>query len=229
MKKTIISTFCVISAVIFNLTNTFAAGGVFLGKTRIVYPATATQSSISVNNSSNSDVFLIQSWISDKEGKKTHDFIVTPPLFVIKPGKESTLRMELASTPTWPKDRETLYYFNVKAIPSATEGTKSNSLQIATQTVIKMFVRPDNLPGNTGDAAKSLRCSQLGTSIKLKNPSSYYISMVNLHIGASKHPSIMVAPKSTVDIPVSSNKGTLSFQTINDFGTVTPVQQCLFS
>lgn len=203
--------------------------GVFLGKTRIVYPASASQASISVNNSSNSDVFLIQSWLSDKEGQKTHDFIVTPPLFVIKPGKESTLRMELTSAPAWPKDRETLYYFNVKAIPSATEGTKSNSLQIATQTVIKVFVRPDNLPGNVGDAPKNLRCSQSGSSVKLTNPSPYYISMVNLHMAAGKHPSIMIPPKSSVDIPALSQKSGLSFQTINDFGTVTPVQECTFS
>ncbi|MEW6484582.1 MAG: fimbria/pilus periplasmic chaperone [Pseudomonadota bacterium] len=55
--------------------------------------------------------------MEDAEGKKTTDFIVTPPLYVSGPLNENILRVMYTGEPL-PQDKETLYYFNAKAIPS---------------------------------------------------------------------------------------------------------------
>ncbi|WP_336240697.1 molecular chaperone [Citrobacter werkmanii] len=203
------------------------AGGIVLGGTRIVYPADATQSSLSIRNTSKKDVFLIQSWVSDANGKKTHDFIVTPPLFVMNPGKENTLRLELTGKPSWPADKESLYYFNSKAIPSTPKDINShNSLQIATETVIKMFIRPAGLSTSAENSPLSLTCHISGEEITINNPSPYYISMVNLYSGQEKLPSSMVAPKSSLVVHTRASAATLSFQNINDYGAVSPRRTC---
>lgn len=69
------------------------AGGIALGSTRVIYPQGSKQVSLPVINSSDSNVFLIQSWISNADGSRTSDFIMTPPLFVIQPKKENLLRI----------------------------------------------------------------------------------------------------------------------------------------
>lgn len=211
--------------------NSFAAGGVTLGATRIIYPADAAQTSISMANHSDTETYLIQSWVSDSQGKKSSDFIVTPPLFVSHAGKENALRIELVGKPTWPADRESLYYLNSKAVPSVDKSKlQGNVLQFATQSVIKMFIRPKGLPTNPSDAPASLQCSYSANSISVNNPSPYYVSMVSLTIDGKKIdvPSEMVAPKSSATIPLSkgSSGGKLKFQTINDYGAVTAARTC---
>ncbi|SUH11200.1 fimbrial chaperone protein BcfB [Salmonella enterica subsp. enterica] len=48
--------------------------------------------------------------------------------------------------PSLPTDRESVFYLNSKAIPSVDKNKLTgNSLQIATQSVIKLFIRPKNL------------------------------------------------------------------------------------
>ncbi|MCZ5740532.1 fimbria/pilus periplasmic chaperone, partial [Escherichia coli] len=46
-----------------------------------------------------------------------------------------------------PADRESMFYFNVREIPP--KSNKSNTLQIALQTRIKLFWRPKALEKNT--------------------------------------------------------------------------------
>lgn len=201
------------------------AAGVSLGATRVIYPADATQYSLSIHNSSIDAPYLIQSWISDEKGEKSHDFIITPPLFVIKPAKENTLRLEMVGKPTWPTDREILYYLNSKAIPSASVGT-TNSLQIATQTVIKMFVRPKSLPTPPEAAPGSLTCHYSGSSVQISNPSPYYVSLVNLQAGGQKNHGALVAPKAQTTINFKEPISNLKYQSINDYGAVTPYINC---
>lgn len=71
---------------------------------------------------------------------KSSDFVVTPPLFVMKPQKENTLRIMYVGPNNLPADRESLYWVNVKAIPSAAKDTKGkNTLQIAVLSRIKLL------------------------------------------------------------------------------------------
>jgi fimbrial chaperone protein len=198
--------------------------GVSLGATRIIYPADAREVSLSVTNSNKNNQFLIQTWIDNRDEKKTTDFIVTPPLFVAKPESETTLRIMYVGDKL-PKDRETLYWLSSKSIPSVDyEKVKDiNVLQIAVLSRIKLFVRPEGLPISSIDAAKKLTFKQQGNKLVINNDSPYFITIVNLKIGTSELPAKMVPPKdqATLMLP-SSAIGPLSYQTINDYGAKTP-------
>jgi P pilus assembly chaperone PapD len=130
--------------------------------------------------------------------------------------------------PQLPTDRETVFYLNSKAIPSVDKSqVKGNTLQIATQSVIKLFMRPKNLPSHSVDAPKTLTCQTGGGKVTVKNPSPYYVSLVQFYVGGQKIPNNMVPPKGSLSVPVPGGKnGNITFQTVNDFGANTPKQTC---
>lgn len=204
------------------------AGGVALGSTRIIYPQGNQQVSLPIANSDEKEVFLIQSWVANADGSKSNDFIVTPPLFVIQPKKENILRIIYTGAGNLPTDRETLYYLNTKAIPAVDKkNLNGNTLQIASQSVIKLFVRPKGLPTSSIDSPKTLRCQLNNGLLTVTNPSPYYITLVQLTIGNHKLKNLMVPPKGDNTVPVPANiLGALTFQTINDYGANTSTQTC---
>ncbi|HDR2349907.1 TPA: fimbria/pilus periplasmic chaperone [Enterobacter asburiae] len=204
-----------------------SAAGVALGSTRMIYPLGEKQASINVTNSDTNESFLVQSWVSDIKGEKTAAFVVTPPLFVLKPGKMNILRVMYVG-PDLPEDKESVFYLNNKAIPSVDKQTVvGNSLQIATQSVIKLFVRPNHLNVKPSDAPAMLTCRAKGYSLVVSNPSPYYVTLVNFIVAGKKRPNTMVPPmgSQTVDAPGAAN-GTISYQTLNDFGAMTPALTC---
>lgn len=207
--------------------STAMAGGIALGATRVIYPMNAPQTSLSITNSDKEKVFLIQSWVSTPDQKKTADFVVTPPIFVIQPQKENTIRIMYVGKNPLPTDRESLYYLSSKAIPSGKPAEDQNTLQIATETTIKMFVRPSNLPMQSMDAPKALRCKLNGGSININNPSPYYVTLVNLTVGGKSLANTMVAPKSEASIPLTGGLGgDIKFKAMNDYGSKTDEQTC---
>lgn len=201
------------------------AGGIALGSTRVVYPADARQVSLAVNNSDEHNRYLIQTWVESESGKKTDDFIVTPPLFVSKPKSENTLRI-IYSGEKLPQDRETLYWLNNKAIPSVNkdEVKDNNVLQIAILARIKLFVRPAGLTEKSADAPSMLNFNRSGDSLNISNGSPFYVTLVNMSIGGRNVDTTMVPPKSSarVALPKGMVTGILSYQTINDYGANTP-------
>ncbi|WP_431193987.1 fimbria/pilus periplasmic chaperone [Enterobacter quasiroggenkampii] len=203
--------------------NSAAAAGVALGSTRVIYPQDAKQVSINVTNSDTHDSFLVQSWVSDEKGNKVPTFVVTPPLFVLKPGKVNVLRM-IYNGPALPEDKESVFYLNNKAIPSLDKATPTgNSLQIATQSVIKLFVRPMHLTVKPAEAAAMLRCQGNGANLTVSNPSPYFVTLVNFIVAGKKQPNLMVPPKGSQTIKAA---GAVTYQTLNDYGAVTPALTC---
>ncbi|MEQ4672663.1 fimbria/pilus periplasmic chaperone [Providencia manganoxydans] len=203
------------------------AGGIALGATRIIYLASAKQVSFSINNSDKNNLFLVQTWIENSEGKKTDDFIVTPPLFVSKPQSENTLRI-IYSNGMLPNDRETLYWLNSKAIPSIDKNKieGKNILQIAVLARIKLFVRPDALLEKSADPASILKFKRSGNTLHIHNPSPFYVTLINMTIGGEplSIKNIMVAPKSSSEVSLlNRSAGLFTYQTINDYGGSTPV------
>ncbi|WP_370451536.1 fimbria/pilus periplasmic chaperone [Buttiauxella sp. B2] len=204
-----------------------SAGGITLGTTRVIYPQGAKETSLSLTNTSTSNVYLIQSWVANANGSKSADFVVTPPLFTMKPKKENTLRI-MYTGPALPSDRESVFYLNSKAIPSVDKNSlKGNTLQIATQSVIKLFVRPKSLPSASIDAPKHLTCHVEGGRVTVKNASPYFVTLVQFFVGGQKLPNSMVPPKGSLSVDVPGHKnGAVSFQTVNDYGANTVKQSC---
>jgi fimbrial chaperone protein len=203
-----------------------AEGGISIQGTRVIYPQSAKQQSLSVSNSSSTDSFLVQSWVEDASGHKTSDFVVTPPLYLSGPKNENTLRlMRVAGTPA--QDRETLYYFVAKAIPSIDEkkGAGENVLRIAAASKIKLFVRPAGLTPAPGEAPSRLEFSSQGGQLTIHNPTPYYITLTDMRVGGKTLQDIMVPPRGSISESLPGGSGNkLTFHTINDYGAITKAQ-----
>lgn len=203
-----------------------ASGGIALGATRVIYPADAKQTSLAITNSNNQERYLINAWIDNDRGQKEKTFAVTPPLFVSEPDSENTLRIIYAG-PALPVDRESLFFMNVKAIPSVNKANLQgkNVLQLAILSRIKLFVRPQNLAMQPEEALSHLRFERAGNHLKISNASPYYVTLVNLQLGAQKLENIMIAPKNSAQqtLPVGAS-GMLSWQSVNDYGAITPAR-----
>ncbi|WP_115628332.1 fimbrial biogenesis chaperone [Buttiauxella agrestis] len=203
------------------------AGGIALGATRVIYHTNEKNTVLPILNTSETTRFLIQSWVSDGSNNKVDNFIITPPLFALGPKKENRLRI-IYNGPMLPQDRESVFYINSKAIPSVPkESLKGNTLQIATQSVIKLFMRPQGLESNPADAPKSLTCHVANGQVMVKNPSPYYVTLVQFRVGNQKLKNNMVAPKSTLTATIPGHaSGSVYFQSINDFGANSAEQHC---
>lgn len=215
-----------IAAIFFISSAVSAEGGISLGATRVIYPAEAKQTSLAVNNSDNKSRFLINSWVEDEQGQKIKTFAVPPPLFVSEPNSENTLRIIYVGPPL-PGDRESLFWLNVKAIPSVEKESLAgkNVLHLAILSRIKLFVRPSTLTDPVQEAPEALSFALEGNTLKITNASSYYLSLVNMHINQRKVNNVMVAPKKSTQVALPSDaRGDLTFQTVNDYGAVTPVR-----
>lgn len=207
-----------------------SSGGITLNATRIVYPQGTKQLTVPVRNTSGQNVFLVQTWVDDVGGNKSKDFIVTPPLFTSNPESENTLRL-MYSGGELPKDRESLYYFSAKGIPSvdrkAIEGT--NSLILATITRIKLFVRPAGLRITPTKAPEEIRFRKDGNRLQVINPTPYYLTLVNIKAGREKLEDTMVSPFGNTSLALPSGAGSdISFSTINDYGAVTTPQKGIY-
>lgn len=199
----------------------YAAGGIALGATRLIYDQDKKQASMPVVNSTTEKRFLINTWIEDSSSKKVNSIVVTPPMFVSEPKSESSLRL-INTDQRLAKDRETLYYLNVQAIPSVSkeELEKTNVLQLAILSRIKMMVRPANLSIRIEDAPSLIEAYNKNNIVTVKNPTPYYMTLVNLGIDNKKEKTIMIAPFSEESLGHAGHK--VKFQTINDFGAFTP-------
>lgn len=198
------------------------AGGVGLGATRMIYAGGASQSTLQVRNTHATSTFLIQSWMEDAAGTRSNDFVITPPLYVLKPSTESVVKVMFTGK-ALPNDRETLYWMTVKAIPQQIKNGTENSLQFASANRIKVFYRPDSIGSDISDAWKKLSGSLHNGKVTLTNPTPYYLTIINLKVDGKPVPSVMVPPKAskTLDDKYVQARS-LSYQTINDYGAWTP-------
>ena len=107
------------------------------------------------------------------------------------------------------QDRESLFWFNVLEVPpKAKDGDSQNVLQLAFRTRIKMFFRPNGLPGDPAIAAGNLKWSQQGTALIANNSSPYYVSMAKATITVNgkkiEVDSHTIPPLSNETIPVKN-------------------------
>lgn len=200
-----------------------AYAAVSLGATRVIYFAGEKQVKLPVINNDEKR-YLIQSWIENSEGKKDNSFVITPPLFSMQGKKENTLRIIDATNNKLLKDRETLFWLSVKSIPAVEKSlANENMLQLAIISKIKFFYRPKDLTISPDENYKKLQFKRNNDTLIIKNPTPYFITMTELELGGKKLENTMVPPfeDKSISIPTSAY-GKLSFQTINDYGAITP-------
>ncbi|WP_032697818.1 fimbria/pilus periplasmic chaperone [Raoultella planticola] len=199
--------------------------GVALGATRVVYPADKKQVQLAVTNNEEKSNYLIQSWIENADGEKDNRFVITPPLFSMQGKKENTLRIIDATNGKLPKDRESLFWINVKAIPALDKSRENeNYLQFAIVSRIKLYYRPVGLDIAPEQAPEKLRFSREMNKLTIINPTPYFLAVTDLKIGNKSLEHALVPPvgKISVNIPSGSGFGDISYKVINDYGALTP-------
>lgn len=206
-----------------------AIAGVVVGGTRVIYDSVKKETSLSVKNPEKSIPYLIQSWVENSVDvdKTAPPFIITPPLFRLDVGQENILRIMRVGG-SLPEDRESMFWLNVKSIPS-TERSEKNQLQISVKTRIKMFYRPDKLNGNPNEAYKDLKFVRDNNKLKVSNPTPYYVSFFSVMVGSEEIKDAgTVGPFSNFswDVPKGAD-GQVSWRAINDYGGTTEIATAL--
>ena len=200
-----------------------AEGGIYLGGTRLIYPAQNKSVNIAVTNSASNTPVLVQAWVTNAyPGDKKAPFIVTPPLYRQDKGS-NTLRVSFVGG-ALPRDRESVFFLNVRAIPATPKDTRENSVTLRSSFTnrIKIFYRPSDLPGNADEAYKQLTFSRTPTGFTVTNPSTYYVSLDHLSVNGKdiSEQSNMIEPfghQNYRALGVSDIK----YAAINDYGGIT--------
>lgn len=202
--------------------------GISLDRTRVIITEAETSTSANLSNTSSSIPFLAQSWVEDAEGKKiTSPLVVLPPLQRINGGQKGVARVSKTNEITkLPKDRESLFYLNVREVPPKPD--KANVLQLAMQSRIKLFYRPTAvIPKSKSDVWQDqVTFNKQGNNWRAENPTPYYVTIISLNNkliaeGGKKltdFPGVMVAPKSHLDIKVNGAAESFTMMYVNDYG-----------
>ncbi|CAM8266192.1 molecular chaperone [Enterobacter asburiae] len=219
-------TLLIAAALTASFSNAYA--GVIIGGTRVIFEGGGKEASIGINNA-DSVPYLIQSWVDMPEGNANKaPFIVTPPLYRLEGGQQNIERILLSGS--LPQDKESLFWLNIKAIPSSSK--QANSLQIAVKTRIKLIYRPASLKASTPEEqASKLTWSRSGNKLMVTNPTQYIINFNEISIGNKKLDEVTwVAPGSTAAfiLPSDANGNHISFKVINDYGSPGRIHQASF-
>lgn len=195
------------------------AGGIVVGRTRVIYEADKKEASLPLTNNAENKPFLIQSWIDTGDGKTRGPFVVTPPLFRLNAQQENILRISYTGGEL-PSDKESIFYINIRAIPSAPKNN-TNELKLVIKSRVKLFYRPQGLSGRSAEAYKTLVFSRENNELHITNPSPYYVVFSSLTLGkTSLKDTDMIAPESqmTVKLPPNISGNIIRWGAINDFG-----------
>lgn len=199
-----------------------AQAGVIVGGTRLIYNGNKKESSLSVSNP-DKRAYLVQSWVESSGGAEKAPFIVTPPLFRLDAGQENLLRVVQVGA-NLPTDKESLFWINIKAIPSAESAEKAsnqNTLQIAINTRMKLIYRPDGVKGVPEEMADKLTWRRTGNELQVTNPTPFYMNFQKVKVaGKDVKEATFVAPDTTTHfaLPTGVSAGSVSWTVINDFG-----------
>ncbi|WP_447892928.1 fimbria/pilus periplasmic chaperone [Pseudomonas marginalis] len=206
-----------------------ANAAVGLDRTRVIFDGAKNATSVNITNNNTQLPYLAQGWIEDEDGKKIDTpLIVLPPVQRLEPGKQSQVKVQaLPAVKSLPQDRETVFYFNLREIPPRSD--KVNSLQIALQTRIKLFYRPQAIAPTRQDEStpwqEKLTLTREDGGYRVNNPTPYYVSLVDARSSkngktvAGFEP-LMVPPKGTRPLgPTAKALGDTPYLAyVDDFG-----------
>lgn len=200
-----------------------ADAAVALDRTRVIYAANVNSMSLTLSNDNTHSPYLAQAWIEDAQGNKSNlPLAVSPALQRIEPGHRGMIRINpVSASAGLPQDRESVFWLNVKEIPPKSD--RSNVMQIALQTRIKLFYRPTGIiPKKFSRWDDQLILTRTNKGYNVENPTPYFMTIIAIR-GSEKDPvaksfkSVMIAPKSSDHIDTEHFTAP-HLTTINDFG-----------
>lgn len=204
--------------------------------TRVIYPAAEREVVVRLNNASDRPA-LVQSWLdsgdaSVQPGVEQLPFVVLPPLARVEARKGQALRIAHVGG-VLAQDRESVFWLNVLDVPpKADTSADQNVVQLAFRTRLKLFYRPDGLPGSPTASAEKLSWTVVphgkSFALRVRNDSAYHVSFSEIGLKAgSKTYNVdaggMVAPRSTEDfslvgLSVRPSAGEVEAKWLDDFG-----------
>lgn len=192
-----------------------AHAGVVTGGTRLIYPGGKKESSLSVTNN-DATPYLIQSWVESNKGAAP--FLLTPPLFRLE-GEQQT-RLRVIYSGGLPENKESMFWMNIKAIPSSQAKAGANTLQIAIKTRIKLIYRPKSVEGTPEMVTEQLRWTRSGNTLQVMNPTAFYMNFAEVKVGGAEvKEANWVGPGETARFQVPGvSAGALQWKLINDYG-----------
>lgn len=216
-KQKVLTTALLLSAIL-----PVAQAGVIIGGTRLIYDGGKKESSLSVNNKDTAP-FLIQSWVETTGGgAEKAPFMITPPLFRLDGGQQNVLRV-IRVGGNLAGDKESLYWLNIKSIPSSEEKEGQNTLQVAVKTRIKLIYRPEGLKGIPEEMTEKLKWQRSGNQLQVTNPTPFYMNFQEVVIGGKViKDATYIAPMSSTSfaMPAGVTGSSVSWKIINDFGGI---------
>lgn len=232
VKKSLIA--AVLTSVLFS-TSSYA--DIIISGTRIIYDEDKKDVSIRLENKGTRPL-LVQNWIdmgndNDDPGSIKAPFVSTPPVSRVEPKRGQSVKIMYTRASTLPKDRESVFWFNVLEVPPKADTSKEENkslLQLAFRTRIKLFYRPSGLKGVPAEAAKQLKWKMANeqghTVIRADNPTPYFVSFNDaVFTAGGKRYDVeapMVSPFSQSSFTVKglsgAGAGKLEYHAINDFG-----------
>jgi chaperone protein EcpD len=220
---------------------------VVINATRVIYPAQEKEVTVKLTNQGTKPA-LVQVWMDDGDAQSTPEsakvpFNLMPPIFRMDTGKGQAVRVVYTKDPL-PTDKESLFWLNMLEIPPKADDEESrNVLQFAFRTRIKLFFRPDGLPGSSNEAPDKLSwkfapgADGKGVELVVSNPSPYYVSFSKVAVkegGRSMQSDSnggMVAPGSSSSFKIKgldtrpSGDVKAEFQVISDYGAFRDMEQ----
>ena len=192
-----------------------AHAGVVTGGTRLIYPGGKKESSLSVTNN-DATPYLIQSWVESNKGAAP--FLLTPPLFRLE-GEQQT-RLRVIYSGGLPENKESMFWRNIKAIPSSQAKAGANTLQIAIKTRIKLIYRPKSVEGTPEMVTEQLRWTRSGNTLQVMNPTAFYMNFAEVKVGGAEvKEANWVGPGETARFQLPGvSAGALQWKLINDYG-----------
>lgn len=206
-----------------------AEAAIALQQSRVIFNGEKSSASLLVNNQNQHAPYLAQGWIENEQGKKIHGpLLLLPPIQRIEPGAQSQIKIRgLPAANLLRQDRETLFWLNLREIPP--RHSSPNTLNIALQNRIKVFYRPAALKAPPGELATpwhtQLVLEQQGDRLQIRNPSPYYITLVEAQSRAQGQAvpgftPLMLAPAASETLPGKAadygNTPVLTY--LNDYG-----------
>ncbi|ENY3783481.1 molecular chaperone [Citrobacter koseri] len=199
-----------------------AHAGVIINGTRLVYQGDKKESSLGLSNPDSTD-YLVQSWVdSGSKNPGTPPFLITPPLFRLNAKEDNVLRV-IRTGGNLPEDRESLYWLNIKAIPSSKHVEGVNTLQIAINTRIKLLYRPSSVKGKPEEVADKLEWHREGHDLVVNNPTPFYMNFQSLMINGHKISKATWAVPETAThmaLPANTDGNTVTYSIITDYGSI---------
>ncbi|KAB0495806.1 fimbria/pilus periplasmic chaperone [Pseudomonas vancouverensis] len=217
-----------------------ASASVVVSGTRVVYPASEKEVIVSLRNEGTTPT-LVQSWIDKggpqvRPGSEAVPFVITPPITRIEPKRGQSIRVTATGLSGVPKDRESAFWFNVLEIPprsKSADGQGQNQVQVAFRSKIKLFYRPEGLPGKPAEAARALRWTLVkdpqGYALRATNSAVYHVSLGDVSItlagkAYSNKEGGMIEPLKSYDFPLkgltsTAGGGEITYSWINDYGS----------